>query len=260
MQQPLAKWNPARDVWEQAAGQESMFCGHLDVFSETFPTSGMTVNGVAYQLPPWEHRTHGTASSSSLPDEMFRTPLAQEGEKASFGVSAQARIGQGRQPWLTNQIADLALLRTPTASEVGGGMMHPDRCKAENKTLRLASQMVELANPGQLLPTPVAQPSGNTPEDHLRKKPGRKVVTDLSILVENNLLETGGKLLPTPKSGDGEFATGTTSGRPVEKSTHLGTIAMLQAGHLEHRRTGEPMPRLFVDGKPCEEPPLPLQS
>ncbi|MEJ9078563.1 DNA cytosine methyltransferase [Gordonia malaquae] len=49
-----------------------------------------------------------------------------------------------------------------------------------------------------VLPTPVAQPSGNTPENHLRKKPGRSVVTDLSILVENGLLASGGVVLPTP--------------------------------------------------------------
>lgn len=52
------------------------------------------------------------------------------------------------------------------------------------------------------LPTLVAQPSGNTPENHLRKKPGCKVVTDLAILVENGLLETGGKMLPTPRASD----------------------------------------------------------
>ena len=51
-----------------------------------------------------------------------------------------------------------------------------------------------------VLPTPVAQPSGNTPENHLRKKSGRKV-TDLAILVENGLLATGG-LLPTPRTTD----------------------------------------------------------
>lgn len=50
------------------------------------------------------------------------------------------------------------------------------------------------------LPTPVAQPSGNTPENHLRKKPGREVVTDLAILVENDLLKSGGKVLPTPEA------------------------------------------------------------
>jgi len=58
-------------------------------------------------------------------------------------------------------------------------------------------------HPVALLPTPCAQPAGNTPEDHLRKKPGRTTVTDLSILVENNLLKTGGKLLPTPTSNLG---------------------------------------------------------
>ena len=52
-----------------------------------------------------------------------------------------------------------------------------------------------------LLPTPVAQPSGNTPEDHLRKKPGREVVTDLAIIAENGLIESGGRLLPTPMVG-----------------------------------------------------------
>ena len=51
----------------------------------------------------------------------------------------------------------------------------------------------------QLLPTPVAQPSGNSPSEHLRKKPGRERVTDLSIIVENDLLPTGG-LLPTPQA------------------------------------------------------------
>ena len=55
-----------------------------------------------------------------------------------------------------------------------------------------------------LLPTPVSQPSGNSPEEHLRKKPGREVVTDLSIIAENGLFETGGRLrmLPTPTVDD----------------------------------------------------------
>lgn len=53
-----------------------------------------------------------------------------------------------------------------------------------------------------LLPTPVAQPSGNTPEDHLRKKPGREQVTDLAIMAESDLFKTGGRLLPTPRTSD----------------------------------------------------------
>lgn len=59
------------------------------------------------------------------------------------------------------------------------------------------------AEPVLVLPTPVAQPSGNSPENHLRKKPGSKKVTDLAILVENGLIETGGVVLPTPNASDG---------------------------------------------------------
>lgn len=131
-----------------------------------------------------------------------------------------------------------------------GGSQHPD-------TKRAGGHQVTLADVAEhrLLPSPVAQPSGNTPEDHLRKKPGRTTVTDLSIIVENGLLATGGRLLPsprasdgpnggpnmrgskgdlplpsavmellpTPKAADGVFDLPRTSGRPPEKSTHLAT-------------------------------------
>lgn len=79
--------------------------------------------------------------------------------------------------------------------------------------------------PLTLLPTPVAQPSGNTPEDHLRKKPGREVVTDLAILVENGLLETGGRLLPTPIVSDGTGGPKSLDG--AQFSPHLREIKQL---------------------------------
>lgn len=79
-----------------------------------------------------------------------------------------------------------ALIPTPTASDCKAG-------RHQDGTGRSLTQAV------QLLPTPVAQPSGNTPGEHLRKKPGRERVTDLSIIVENDLLPTGG-LLPTPQA------------------------------------------------------------
>lgn len=56
------------------------------------------------------------------------------------------------------------------------------------------------ADPAWLLPTPVAQDSGNSPEVHLRKKPGRTRVTSLAIVAENALFSSGGRLLPTPTS------------------------------------------------------------
>ena len=75
---------------------------------------------------------------------------------------------------------------TPTASDHKAG-------RHQDGTGHSLTQAV------QLLPTPVAQPSGNSPSEHLHKKPGRERVTDLAILVENDLLPTGG-LLPTPQA------------------------------------------------------------
>lgn len=102
-----------------------------------------------------------------------------------------------------------ALMPTPTASDYKAGRHQPG-------TGHSLTQAV------QLLPTPVAQPSGNSPSEHLRKKPGRERVTDLAILVENNLLPTGG-LLPTPSASDAIMGLPRTSGRPPEKSTKLAT-------------------------------------
>ena len=74
----------------------------------------------------------------------------------------------------------------------------------------------------RLLPTPVSQPSGNSPEEHLRKKPGRDVVTDLSIIAENGLFATGGRLLPTPVVTDSFGARNETSGRQPDSQHHSG--------------------------------------
>lgn len=86
---------------------------------------------------------------------------------------------------------------------------------APNSGSNRKAQPAGLGNQVKLLPSPVAQPSGNSPSDHLRKKPGREVVTDLAIIVENGLLETGGRLLPTPAAAD------STGGRV---STELGGV------------------------------------
>lgn len=241
MPKPVAIWNSARDVWETPA-TEGFFCEHLDVFSETFPTSGMTVNGAAYALPTWEPATDGSGSSSlppgarvfSTPDLMpeapntgsnskmtmglgnqvkeilLLTPVASEGQKATFQQGSAQRALTG-QPFLTNQIRDIydlnqpaqtsskattgecqgtRLLPTPSANlGENGGSQHPDKRRAGNHQASIQDVAEHL-----LLPTPVAQHSGNTPENHLRKKPGRKVVTDLAILTENGLLESGGQI------------------------------------------------------------------
>lgn len=138
--------------------------------------------------------------SSSSPGRVFDTPDTMPDAPNSGSNRKSQPAGLG------NQVK--ALLRTPCAAEAEGGMLHPDKAEREGQTLRLSSQIVHMVAPDQLkddlLPTPCASPSGNTPEEHLRKKPGRERVTDLSILVENDLMQSGGKLLPTPSTIDGK--------------------------------------------------------
>ena len=80
--QPLATWNRATGVWETEARS---LCGHSVLFSQTWPTSGMTLRGVAYELPTWVPPTAGSGCSSS-PGLLLATPRAQHGEPRNQNV------------------------------------------------------------------------------------------------------------------------------------------------------------------------------
>ena len=108
MPEPIAQWNPIRDCWETTQ-QASLLSEHWDAYSETWPTSGMTRSGVAYELPTWEPPTDGSESSSLLP-----TPVATEGTKGTL-QSSDEREAQGRQVYLSNAIG--SLLPTPTSRD-----------------------------------------------------------------------------------------------------------------------------------------------
>jgi hypothetical protein len=94
----IARWNSARDVWEVPT--MGLFCEHSDVFSETWPSSGMTRAGTAFELPMWAPLTAGSGSSSSLP-----TPRATRGGSATETT---------------------ALLASPRTSDTNGPGVHGD--------------------------------------------------------------------------------------------------------------------------------------
>lgn len=179
------------------------------------------------------------ASDAGAPHQRARLFIIgyPDGQPWDVRRAAAPRQTPSRRPQREPARPDLGtLMPTPTASDHKAGR-HP------------AGTGHSLTQAVQLLPTPVAQPSGNSPSEHLRKKPGRERVTDLAIIVENDLLPTGGmlptpqavnasrssagygpnlhevatSLLPTPKAADGVMGLPRTSGRPPEKSTHLAT-------------------------------------
>src|SRR5699024_10177382 len=123
------------DLWE--TNQTSLF-EPLAVYSETWPTSGMTRNGTAYELPTSEHHTDGTGSSSLLP-----TPAASQGTslRTSEGFNDLGRT-------------IYKLLPTPTVGnhnesgncrDFGGDLTHALTCDCK------------------LLPTPLTQDKASGP-------------------------------------------------------------------------------------------------
>lgn len=105
MPQPIAVWNSARGAWE-VPETENLICEHSELFSETWPSSGMTRNGWAYALPTSAPLTVASGFSSLLP-----TPNAADG----MGGPRHS----GRDGGLNLRTA-AALLPTPTTRDVKG--------------------------------------------------------------------------------------------------------------------------------------------
>jgi DNA (cytosine-5)-methyltransferase 1 len=182
VQKPIAMWNSARGVWEKTTGG-GLLCEHLEPFSETWPTSGTMLDGVAYEqprpVPPttdteylyspgggvsvptptvsdaWTDGYERSITKDSpnrgvgLPTwasriKLLRTVSASDGDKS--GPNQRDSNGY---PSLSKQ---LILLRTPTAAEVEGGATLPSKARAEGRTVRLAAQALDKANWGDFTP------------------------------------------------------------------------------------------------------------
>jgi hypothetical protein len=99
----IATWNPTRGIWEDPHGQIDLLSGHSEPFSETWPTSGTTHGGSAFELPMPELRTDGSASSSS---PTLPTPEAKLSDSGPDYARA-SREGSGGDD-LTTTIARLS--------------------------------------------------------------------------------------------------------------------------------------------------------
>lgn len=82
----LARYDQSTQSWRTS---QHCLAGGLELFSETWPRSGMTRNGIAYQLPPLVPLTAGTESGSwPTPD----ASVANDGEDLDRWQERRARI------------------------------------------------------------------------------------------------------------------------------------------------------------------------
>ena len=170
----IASWNPARDVWELDRG--CLLCEHLDVFSGTWPTSGMTRGGRAYELPMPAPHTNGSGSSSSLG---LPTPTATpygSNQSNSPGAAVRPSLeGVARNLLPTPRTTDMngpgahgrggldlrtavTLLPTPRATD--GTKGGPNQ-RGSSGDLMLPSAVMHLPNPRHGASTPTPSPDGN---------------------------------------------------------------------------------------------------
>jgi len=175
---------------------------HSEPFSATWPTSGTTRSGVAFELPTPALPTDATGSSS-LP-----TPRASRG---ASGTETMYALGAERSD--TNRPQGEVLLPTPlsTSGDTGAWLGGEGSGNLQSAVLLPTPTTQPTTGNGHardlrsetvaLLPTPAAHDSGNTPENHLRKKPGRAVVTSLQVLVDHDLIATGGRTAPPSNAG-----------------------------------------------------------
>lgn len=215
MPAPIAQWNPARSVWET---NETLICGHSDVWSETWPSSGMWADGQVYALPTSAPLTDGSESSSS--PGLLPTPEAYQGSRGGSQPPSKRRAGghsvalqdvvehtlptpqardwkgvgpadhQRKDPGLPTVVE--TLLPTPKATD--GTKGGPNQ-RGSSGDLTLPSAAV------QLLPTPTAMDSvgsrGHRPDGTRYGPTSGTTLTDAV-------------LLPTPLASDAGPRGGTT--------------------------------------------------
>ena len=182
----LAAWNRARSVWE--TGQMQFLCEHSVPFLATWPTSGMTRSGAAFELPTPELHTDDSGCSY-LPTPMT---INRTSQKAQTGRETSGPFRGGASYGLEDVVT---LLKTPTSQlAINGGSQHPDKRKQGGHGPTLADEVEHL------LPTPVVSDRNGGNDSRREHQQLRSI------------------LLPTPQVAD---ATGGHASRSGARSGEL---------------------------------------
>lgn len=171
---------------------------------QTWPASGMTSAGRAYELPTSAPPTAANGSSSSA---LRATPTTSDAKGASPGHSGTLA-------------EHIALLPTPAAQEPGGTVeQYRERLRAHDGR---ESTFTPLSMIVQLLPTPAAR------DGHGQGTPSRETARRRMFDEGRRNLEDAVALLPTPQASDGlggrvESQVGGTRPSGSKRSTSLRT-------------------------------------
>jgi len=168
-QKPIATWNSARGVWE--TNQPNLFCEHWEPFLETWPTSGMTRNGQAFERPTLVRHITDSASLSSptLPTPKARDAQA-EGYEAGLrratpqvGTIVKALVdGDERVLFPTPQVMDTLPARTGEARERQLRRGEGENASRRNSSGNLREDILDL------LPTATARDYKDGSQPHER--------------------------------------------------------------------------------------------
>jgi len=156
VQKQIAVWNTDLKLWTKP--NEVLFSEHLELFSATWPTSGMTQNGVAYELAMQVPRINDSESllsqdlvcKVSVPTPTVSdTSFDKPGLMRTVTKTAPNR-GVGLPLW-ANRIATQFYLPTPTTRDYkDGSQPHERDGKVQTDTVARA-----VFNSGEvILPTP----------------------------------------------------------------------------------------------------------
>lgn len=131
----LATFDPATSSWKTS---QHCFIEGLATFSETWPRSGMTRSGIAYQLPPLVRLTDATASGSwptptadacigVAPTPEMAQRFRNKGSSGSFVEAVAARMWPTPTAHNAKECASPAefLRNTPTLAAQAGGRLNP---------------------------------------------------------------------------------------------------------------------------------------
>lgn len=216
----FAWYDRETSCWRTSQGT---FLSGSDLFSETWPRSGTTRAGCAYELPTPALPTGEPGSSSLLPTPMTVNTTS---ERAQTGRPTSGPQRGGPSFGLQDVVS---LLPTPVVNDMGAGKTPEawdewtDRMKASHATGNGHGPSLSIEVP-RLLPTPTASDTNGA---GAHGDGGADLRTTVS-------------LLPTPRATDGE------KGGPNQRGS---------SGDL----SGAPMSPPSDAGKPSSDAPLPGQ-